>query len=433
MTRFKTFLVGLVAVGAFFLGGWLLRKGLTPVAPAPAPVASVGGTRLFNSVLQTVRAYAVDSLDESGVYRLAASGVLGELGDPYAGLVSDRDTAAARGRIGPAPVQGLYLDLADGFVAAVSVVPGSPAAAAGIRSGDAILRVGETNIRSQSADEVAALIDGRPGTTVSLRLGREGATSALRLELTRGSVPAFPDATLQTLEDGTTHLRAYRIDRAAIAALEEALRAGGPGRPGLVIDLRGAVEGTLGDAVTFATRLLDRGQSVVIVRRRPADDSTAAAGDAETRHVDTPVVVLVDRGTAGAAEVVAGALQDHDRAVIVGETTFGRAGRASFFPLGGGLSLRLTTELWVTPSGRVIQRTSPLQQSDASVDTVEVRPEFRTGGGRVVLGGGGVVPDREITSTGEVSTQADPAMAVARQLLARAPDRKSLIAALTSN
>lgn len=433
MTRFKTFLVGLVAIGAFFLGGWLLRKGLTPVAPPPAPVASIGGTRLFNSVVQTVRAYAVDSLDESGVYRLAASGVLGELGDPYAGLVADRDTAAARERIGPAPVQGLYLDLADGFVTTVSVVPGSPAAVAGIRAGDAVLRVGDTNIRMQSADEVAALIDGKRGTTVSLRLGREGATAALRIELTRGPVPALPEPSLLTLDDGTSHLRAYRIDRTAIGLLDQALRNGGPGRPGLVIDLRGAVEGTLADAVTFATRLLDRGQSVVTVRRRPADDSTAAAGEVELRHVDTPVVVLVDRGTAGAAEVVAGALQDHDRAAIVGETTFGRAGRSSFFPVGDGLSLRLTTELWVTPSGRVIQRTLPLQQTEASVDTAEVRPEFRTEGGRVVLGGGGVVPDREVTNVGEVSDQTDPAMLAARQLLARAPDRKSLIAALTSN
>jgi len=215
--------------------------------------------------------------------------------------------------------------------------------------------------------------------------------------------------------------------------LEQALRDGGAGRPGLVIDLRGAVEGTLPDAVTFATRLLDRGQSVVIVRRRPADDSTAVAGEAETRHLDSPVVVLVDRGTAGAAEVVAGALQDHDRAAIVGETTFGRAGRSSFFPLGDGMSLRLTTELWVTPSGRVIQRTLPLQQSEASIDTVEVRPEFRTEGGRVILGGGGVVPDREVATVGEVSEATDHAMNAARQLLARAPDRKSLIAALTTN
>ncbi len=433
MTRFKTFLIGLVAVAAFFLGGWLLRKGITPVAPPPAVVTPLGGTRLFNSVLQTVRTYAVDSLDESGVYRLAASGVLGELGDPYAGLVSDRDTAAARERIGPAPVQGLYLDLADGFVIAVSVVPGSPAAGAGIRSGDAVLRVGETNIRTQTADEVAQLIDGRAGTAVALRLGREGATAALRVELTRGTVPRLPDPSLQTLDDGTMHLRAYRIDRIAVAVLEQALRDSGTGRPGLVIDLRGAVEGTLPDAVTFATRLLDRGQSVVIVRRRPADDSTAVAGETETRHLDSPVVVLVDRGTAGAAEVVAGALQDHDRAAIVGETTFGRAGRSSFFPLGDGLSLRLTTELWVTPSGRVIQRTLPLQQSEASIDTVEVRPEFRTESGRVILGGGGVVPDREVSNVGEVSEATDPAMNAARQLLARALDRKSLIAALTSN
>jgi carboxyl-terminal processing protease len=199
------------------------------------------------------------------------------------------------------------------------------------------------------------------------------------------------------------------------------------------LDLRGTIGGSLADAIAFADVLLGDGETIVTARGRPSADSTAFVDHSPATRPDLPVVVLVDRGTAGAAEVVAGALQDHDRAVIVGETTFGRGVRHSFFPLGNGLSLRLTTEVWVTPSGRVIQRFEPPEIPEGSTDTVPERPKFRTGEGRTVLGGGGVVPDREIPVEREPSRSSDPALAVARQLLSRAATRKALIAALSVN
>jgi len=432
VTRFRMVVVAAVALGAFFLGGWLLRRGMEAVpARATSPVVPSGGSRLFTEVFEKVRSFAVDSLGESTIYRLAASGMLDELSDPYAALVADRDTVRPRDQIGAAPVQGLYLDQVDGLVTVVSVIPGSPAATAGVRAGDVVLRIDSTQIASQRPEEVGRLIGGTDGSTVRIRLGREGADAPLWVTVTRGAVPPIPAAEISALGGGLAALRVHQVDSAAVRQLERAVDSASAS--GLVVDLRGAVEGTLADAVAFADVLLGPGQTIVVTRGRPKADSSAFVDRTPSRRPELPVVVLVDRGTAGVAEVVAGALQDHDRAAVVGEPTFGRGARSSYFPVGRGYSLRLTTSVWVTPSGRVIQRFPPEPKPDGSIDTTAVRPKFKTDAGRVVLGGGGIVPDREIPLEPEASRKTDAAMALARQLLAKAPNRKALIAALATN
>lgn len=435
MTRWKMAVAVLVAIGAFFAGGWLLRKGMTSAPPADSAAVPVpGGTRLFNAVLQTVRSYAVDSLDESSIYKLAASGVLAELGDPYAALVSDRDTAVPPDQLGAKPVLGLYLDWSDGFVGVVSVVPGSPAAVAGARAGDVVLRVGATQISAQRPDEVARLIDEAKDSTVRVRLGRETMPAPLWVTISRGPTPEMPPPSVERPGTGPTIVRIHRIDSAAVRALAGVLdSAAARPRSSLILDLRGAVGGTLADAVAFADLLLAPGQTIVTARGRTGTAATPFLDQRPTPAPELPVVVLVDRGTAGAAEVVAGALQDHDRAALVGETTFGRGARLSFFPLGNGSSLRLTTEVWLTPSGRVIQRFIPPPVPEGSTDTLPDRPKFKTDGGRTVLGGGGVVPDREVPLDAEPSRASDPVLDAARQLLARASDRKALLAAVSAN
>ncbi len=434
MTRLKMAVAVLIAIGAFFAGGWLLRKGIE-AAPAadPAAVPVPGGTRLFNAVLQTVRNYAVDSLDEAAIYRLAASGVLAELGDPYAALVADRDTVAPPDQLGAKPVLGLVLDWADGLVTVVTVVPGSPAATAGVRAGDVVLRVGGTQVAAQRPDEVAELIEEGKDTTVRVRLGREASPTPIWVTIARGPTPDLPVPVLEAAGPTATLLRIHRIDSVAVRVLGAALDSAGRHPRGLILDLRGAVGGTLADAVAFADLLLAPGQTIVTARGRPGTSATPFVDQRPATVPELPVVVLVDRGTAGAAEVVAGALQDHDRAALLGEATFGRGARLSFFPLGNGSSLRLTTEVWLTPSGRMIQRFLPPPALEGSTDTLPARPEFKTDGGRTVLGGGGVVPDREIPLEVEPSRASDPVLDAARQFLARAADRKSLLAAVSAN
>ena len=198
MMRLKWIWMTAVALGAFFAGGWLLRRGMATMTSqggsAPGPPVSAGSSdRLFSAVLETVRGHAVDSLDDATIYGLATSGVLGELQDPYAALVSAADTSGPD-RIGAAPVQGLYLDRVDGFVEVVATVPGSPAAVAGIRPGDAVLRVDRVLIDLQRPEAVARLIDGDSGTSVKVRLGREGGGPPLWVTIDRGPVPRLLDS-----------------------------------------------------------------------------------------------------------------------------------------------------------------------------------------------------------------------------------------------
>lgn len=435
--RLKWVLMTVVAIGAFLAGGWLLRRGMTSMAGAggaapSAPVSAVPPTRLFSAVLETVRGYAVDSLDESAIYRLATSGVLDELQDPYAALVSAADTTEPD-RIGAAPVQGIYLDRVEDFVEVVAVVPGSPAALAGVRPGDAILRVDRVTIENQWSEAVAAMIQGDSGTSVRVRLGREHQGGALWVTINRAPVPSLPDPSV--VVDGSIALvRLHRVDQASVAMVRKAVdSAGATGIRGVVIDLRGVVEGSLADAVALADGFLDQGQLIVTVRGRSGTDSTRFQDQSPATAGDLPVVVLVDRATAGAAEVLAGALQDHDRAAIVGETTFGRGARQSFFPLANGSILRLTTAVWVAPGGRVIQRFPLAAGPEAAADSVPPRPRFKTDAGRTVLGGGGVVPDREIVAGVEPSRAVDPALELAKRLLSQAKTRQALVAALAVN
>lgn len=433
MKVLKWVMLLVVAGLAFLTGGWLLRRGTTVARGASSAAAAsvAANNRLFSSVVQTVRTYAVDSLDESSIYRLATSGMLTELGDPYAALIPDTDTAAAKSRIGPAPVQGVYLDWLDDLVMVVAVVPGSPAAQAGMRSGDAVLRVDRAVIGNQRPEQVARLLDGAVGTSVKIRLGREHASGPLSVTLVRGPVPPLAPPTF-TLADGVGYLKLSQVDEASVATASEAatsLRAAA-GRRGLILDLRGTAAGGLEAAVKLADLFLAEGQTIVVTRGRSGKDLETVTDKTPIVGPDFPMIVLTDRGTGGPAEVVAGALQDHDRAVLLGEETFGRGARYSFYPVGGGMSLRLTTGLWVSPSGRVIQRMPPPETPDAvPADSAPPRPKFKTDGGRVVLGGGGITPDREIVG-GLEADATDRVLAAARDLLARAATPQALIASL---
>jgi carboxyl-terminal processing protease len=430
--KVRWYLLLVIAAAAFFGGGWILRQRLSGTKAA---VVRVGDDeeatgRLFRSVFQTIRSHAVDSLDDQAIYRMATSGVLAELGDPYAALIPGNDSGPVE-RLGEPPEQGAYLDQPDGFVEVVAVVTGSPADQAGLRAGDAILRIGATPMESRRAEEARALLAGPDGTSVRIRVGRAGASGPLWVTVTRGPVPPLPNAAVSALTEGVAIVKLNRIDSAAAGLVHRVLDSlESAGGRGLAIDLRGVVEGRLPDAVALADEFLPRGGTIVTARARAGTDSVVFRDRGSDSTSELPVVVLVDRATAGAAEVVAGALQDHDRGLVIGEVTFGRGAGQRLFPLGNGSTLRLTTTVWVTPSGRVIQRFPPRVTSEGTADTATARPTHRTDAGRTVLGGGGIVPDREVQSSeGERPQTGDPSLALARELLTKARTRKALLAA----
>lgn len=436
--RLKWAVMVLVVAGAFFGGGWLLRR-VRPTTPAPIPTIGAGaparpaGSGLFRAVFETIRRSAVDSLDEQAIYGLATTGVLAELGDPYAALLPGNDSGAVP-RLGEPAVQGIYLDQAGGFVEVVAVVPRSPAESAGVRPGDAILAVDRVPINLQRADQVGKLVAGPAGSTVRLRLGRAGATAPLWVSIARGGATESDALLVVPADPAVPRFRPARVDSAAVAAIRRALDSAAP--KAAILDLRGVADGDFPSGVALADLLLDRDLVLGVTRSRDGADSVVYRDRSPDIRPELSLVVLVDRATAGPAEFVAGALQDQDRAVLVGEATYGRGAGQTMFPLGNGFSLRLTTTVWITPSGRVIQRfpePDPAEGTAAPPDTGVARPKHTTSAGRTVLGGGGIVPDREVSTTDEPSTSADPALDLARSLIQGAKDRRALLAAATQS
>jgi carboxyl-terminal processing protease len=391
----------------------LLRQG----GPAPGPVPAAGGDRLFEAVFAKIRSSAVDPLDDEELYRRAAQGLIGELDDAYAFLqLPGQPAPPATDQ--PLP-QGLFLDRRDGRAIVVAAVPGSPADRAGLRPGDVLVGIDTTAITGNRLETAVALLAGTPGTPVTLRIRRAG--ELLSPVLRRGPVPARPAVEVADQSGGVARLRLYRIGAGVADSVREAVRRlEGQGVRSLILDLRDVAEGghdlTAGAAI--ADVFLDRGAVLAVTRMRRASGSRNLVDETPSPFAGMPLAVVIDGGTAGAAEVIAGALQDHDRAIVIGTESYGRGATWSSFSLGNGAVLTLTTALWLTPSGRQIQRLSepaaPPGGGPLPRDSV-ARPTTKSDGGRVLTGGGGIVPDRVVAGG-----NGDLALAEARRILLRA-------------
>jgi carboxyl-terminal processing protease len=411
--RFRWIFLSAMVVGSLAGAGLLLMRS-RPVGGEPAPVP---GNRLFQSVVEFIRSQSVDSITDEELYRLAASGVVTELDDPYAILslpgqprshFEDRDTPL-----------GLHLERRDGAIVVVAAVAGSPADRAGVRSGDALLGVGSTPVEPQDLERALELLEGPAGSKATLRLQRPGA-GPLSLEVAREPLPAGSAIAGSMLSDGIGVVRVSRVPGGAadsVAAAVEALRRSG--MQSLVLDVRRAVGGQLTDAVAIADLFLDSGTVILATRGRSASDAQQLIDSSAARFPELPLVVLIDQGTAGAAEAVAGALQDHDRAAVLGSRSFGRGVTQRDFPLGSGASVRLTTAFWYTPKGRQIQ----LTEQDTTGGPVPP-PSIKSAAGRTLVGGGGITPHQEVVDDGGV----DRPLAAATALLAKANSAKAVLA-----
>lgn len=379
-------------------GAWLLR-GARPAAVALTP------TRLFEQVLTHVRRFGVDSLPEAELYRRAADGLLWELDDENAMLVTAGTDVADLGRPDPGGL-GLLLATRDDQVRVLGVLPGSAADRAGLEPNDVVLEIGDRPVDSNRRDELRKLLAGPPGSVVTLSFRRPGITPLAKARLVRSDPPSAVVLPVGILEPGVGYLAAPLIGPGAAAelraAIEEMQRAGARA---LVLDLRGSSSGDLVEAQRVAGLFLPRATEVLRIEGR-SEAPERQLTDADPPFAALPLVVVVDSGTADVAEAVAGALQEQDRALLVGEPTFGRGQSADVFPLGERVSVRLSTGRWVTALGRTIQRDS------ATSDTLERRPTVTTKGGRSVRVGGGIVPDSLVPA----DTLADSERALFRAL-----------------
>ena len=284
---------------------------------------------------------------------------------------------------------------------------GTPAFNAGIKPGDVILSVDGKNTEGMDSAAVASLLKGPKGTHVAVTMGREGRETPLTFDLVRDDIPRYSVDVAFMLKPGIGYIHVTGFmettSREVGDALEKFKKQGGE-LHGLVIDLRGNPGGLLNEAVGMADKFLQKGQIVVSQKGRAFPDQVYRAARGEEGSDKYPIVVLVNRNTASAAEIVSGALQDHDRALIVGETTFGKGLVQTVFPISENTGLALTTYHYYTPSGRLIQRSydhvslydyyyvrDDAKKADKSNQEVKL-----TDSGRTVYGGGGITPDEKI-------------------------------------
>jgi len=360
--------------------------------------------RLFEEVLTRVAAYGVEGVPQDSLYGLAARGLLRRIGDPYADLYSPEELAQfqrenLRNGYGG---MGMLVETVRDTATVMRVYANTPAAGAGVRIGDRIVEVDGQKVTGLPLDRVTAKLLGPQGTTVRATLVRHGQAEPLRIEARRAvvHVPVVPYALM--LENGVGYVPLDRFSESSAQELAAAMAdLRGRGAKSFVIDLRGNGGGSLEQSIRISNLFLDKGEEILRVVYRNAPQEIYRAQEQPLLQGE-PVVVMTDAGTASASEIVAGALQDHDRAVVVGTTSFGKGLVQDLFPLEGGWAMKLTTGKWYTPSGRSIQRPrkvladgsfAPEDTLPPSDSALAARPVFHSDAGRSVYGGGGITPD----------------------------------------
>ena len=386
--RSRAIFAGAVLSSALVSGGWFVERGLLG-SDSPAP----NGARLFQQVFDRVSRDYVDTLSDSTLYVDAASGLIDALNDPHSAYLSPSLLATLSERTsGRYAGVGAQIDVRDGWITIVAPLPGGPAEAAGVRTGDRIIEVNGQPIHGVSVEAAQKALRGTPGSVVRITIERPGVETPIKFALTRREihVQSVQHAMLLAPDVGYVALTIFSEQSAAeLRHAIDSLRTAG--MKTLILDLRSNPGGLLDQGVGVADLFLDPGKIIVSMRGRTPDASGVFADRAPQPWPQMPIAVLVDSNTASAAEIVAGALQDHDRAVLLGTTTYGKGSAQNVYPVDHGAAVKLTTARWFTPSGRSIDR--PRENPDSAVDTTKARPRYKTDAGRVVLGGGGITPD----------------------------------------
>ncbi|MFK8048593.1 MAG: S41 family peptidase [Halioglobus sp.] len=311
--------------------------------------------RTFADVFNQIRTRYVEEVDDSTLLEYAVKGMLMGLDPHSAYLNSDSFDKLKNMTSGEFSGLGLEVGMEDGYVKIISPIDGSPASAAGLRSGDIILKLDQTPLQGVSLNEAIVKMRGEKGTKIELLVGRPGTSQPFEVTLTRDTIKVA-SARQRILEEGYGYLRVSQFQKRTGADVTKSLKKLTTENElkGLVLDLRNNPGGVLQASVDVSDLFLDGG-TVVYTEGRAEDSKVhhnAKAGDASG---GIPVVVLINGGSASASEIVAGALQDHGRAVIMGTESFGKGSVQTIMPMSESRAIKLTTALYFTPKGRSIQ------------------------------------------------------------------------------
>ena len=360
--------------------------------------------RVFTAALAAIdREYVEDVPSDRLVYG-GIEGMLKTL-DPHSSFFDPREYAQMRERQeGRYYGLGIQIQVLDGDITVMSIFEGSPAFKKGLRRGDIIARIKGEDAKGWTSEQAVKQLKGPKGTTVDIAIKRRGYDQLIDLEVTRDEVNIVSVRGVFMIDKETGYLKLGEFtetSNAEVGAGLEQLAAKGMKR--LVLDLRDNPGGALEGAISIANRFLPRGELIVYTRGRVPNADHDYHATQQTEYSHLPMVVLVNRNSASASEIVAGALQDHDRALVVGEMTFGKALVQSVYRISDNAGLALTTGRYYTPSGRLIQRpwdgsfdeylTYTLREQKADREHSSADLKY-TDAGRKVYSGGGIEPDK---------------------------------------
>lgn len=380
------------------LVGGLLGRGAQAIDERPTHY------RTFTAALSAIESqYVDDSIESERLVYAAVRGMLGTL-DPHSSFFDPKEYAAMRERQeGRYYGLGITIQSINGDITAASVFEGSPAYKKGIRRGDIIAKIAGQDAKGWTSEQAMKNLRGAKGTVVTIEIKRRGYDQPIPLDVTRDEVQILTVPAYFMIDATTGYIRhqdwGENSDREVRRALAD-LRAKGMKR--LLYDIRANPGGPLDQAIKVSNEFLPKGKMIVYTRGRIPNSHQDYLATENSDFLDVPMVVLANRNSASASEIFTGALQDHDRAYIVGEKTFGKALVQSVYRIYNNAGLALTTAHYYTPSGRLIQR--PWDESFDEYLTYTQRDQDvtkphdpadlkKTDAGRPVYSGGGIEPD----------------------------------------
>jgi carboxyl-terminal processing protease len=362
--------------------------------------------RTFTAALAAIENQYAGKVESDRVVYSAINGMLLTL-DPHSSFFDPKAYAQMRERQeGRYYGLGLSITVMEGDIHVATIFEGSPAYKHGIRRGDIIAKIENESTKGWTSEQAVSRLKGPKGTTVDISLRRRGFDELIPMTVERDEIHIATIRGSFMIDDKTGYIRLNDFSETSNRDFGLALKdLGGKGMKQLLLDLRDNPGGPLDQAIRISNRFVARGEMIVYTRGRVRNSEQDYRAMEETSVPDLPMIVLVNRNSASASEIVAGALQDHDRARVVGERTFGKALVQSVYRISEGAGLALTTARYYTPSGRLIQRpwdgtfdeyltyTLRDQQAEREKNPKDLR---RTDGGREVYSGGGIEPDRHV-------------------------------------